>query len=59
LGLTTYNQLPASVFDTRAPAAPFVPSDDASYSGGLLGRLTALAGTRSGESDAACAVAER
>jgi hypothetical protein len=33
-----------SVFDTGAPAVPFVPSDDADFSGGLLGRLAALMG---------------
>jgi hypothetical protein len=37
---------PASVFDNGAPAVPIVPSDDASFSGGLPGRLAAfLAGT--------------
>jgi hypothetical protein len=34
----------ASVFDTGAPDAPLSPSDDTSFSGGLLGRLIALAG---------------
>jgi hypothetical protein len=32
----------ASAFDADAPAAPFVPSDDSNFSGGLVGRLTAL-----------------
>ena len=30
--------------DTRAPAVPLAPSDDPNFSGGLLGRLAALAG---------------
>lgn len=34
----------ASAFDAAAPFAPLSPSDDANFSGGLLGRLTALAG---------------
>jgi hypothetical protein len=36
--------LPASAADSSAPAAPLVPSDDANFSGGLLGRLMAVAG---------------
>jgi hypothetical protein len=36
--------LPASAADSSAPAAPLVPSDDANFSGGLLGRLMAMAG---------------
>jgi len=35
---------PASATDPSAPAAPLVPSDDANFSGGLLGRLMAVAG---------------
>jgi len=34
----------ASAPDTGAPAAPVVASDGSSYSGGLLGRLVAMAG---------------
>jgi hypothetical protein len=41
----TYSLSPASVFDTGAPAVPLVPSDDANYSGGLLSKFAALAGT--------------
>ena len=36
------SQPPASAFDAGAPAAPLVPSDDSNFSGGLVGRLTAL-----------------
>ena len=32
----------ASAFDAGAPAAPLAPSDDFNFSGGLVGRLTAL-----------------
>ena len=32
----------APAFDAGAPAAPLVPSDDSNFSGGLVGRLTAL-----------------
>ena len=35
---------PAPVSETSAPAASLAPSDDANFSGGLLGRLAALAG---------------
>ena len=38
------DQSQASAFDTSAPAAPLAPSDDSSLSGGLLGRLMAIAG---------------
>jgi hypothetical protein len=41
----TYSVSPASVFDTGAPAVPLVSSDDANFSGGLLGRFASLAGT--------------
>jgi len=34
----------ASATDPSVPAAPLVPSDDADFSGGLLGRLMAVAG---------------
>jgi hypothetical protein len=44
LGRRIAGQPQASVFDTSAPAAPFAPSDDPNFSGGLLGRLAALAG---------------
>jgi hypothetical protein len=44
LGRRIYNPSQASVFDTGAPAASLAPSDDSSYSGGLLGRFAALAG---------------
>jgi hypothetical protein len=44
LGRRIVNQPPASMADTRAPAAPLAPSDDQNFSGGLLGRLAALAG---------------
>lgn len=37
-------QPPAPVSEASAPAAPLTPSDDANFSGGLLGRLAALAG---------------
>jgi hypothetical protein len=42
LGRSLVNQSQASV--ARAPAAPLAPSDDANFSGGLLGRFAALAG---------------
>jgi hypothetical protein len=45
LGRSTYSVSPASVFYTGAPAVPFVSSDDANYSGGLLGMFAALAGS--------------
>jgi hypothetical protein len=44
LGRSIAGQPQASVFDMGAPAAPLAPSEDANFSGGLLGRLTALAG---------------
>jgi hypothetical protein len=44
LGRRIVDQPPASMFDTRAPAAPLAPSDDPNVSGGLLGRFAALAG---------------
>jgi hypothetical protein len=44
LGRRTYSVSPASVFDTGAAAVPFVSSDDASLSGGLLGRLASPVG---------------
>jgi hypothetical protein len=40
-----YSVSPASVFDTGAPAVPLVSSDDANFSGCLLGRFASLAGT--------------
>ena len=36
------SQPQASAFDTAAPSAPLAPSDDSNFSGGLVGRLTAL-----------------
>jgi hypothetical protein len=36
------NQPQASAFGAGAPAAPLAPSDDFNFSGGLVGRLTAL-----------------
>jgi hypothetical protein len=42
LGRRTYSQSPPSVFDTGAPAVPFLPSDDPNFSGGLPGRLAAV-----------------
>jgi hypothetical protein len=44
LGRSIAGQPQASVFDTGAPAAPLSPSEDANFSGGLLGRLAALTG---------------
>lgn len=44
LGRRTYSLSPPSVFDTGAPAVPFVSSDDAHYPGGLPGRFAALTG---------------
>jgi hypothetical protein len=44
LGRRIVDQSQASVFDTSAPAVPFVPSDNPNFSGGLLGRVAALAG---------------
>jgi hypothetical protein len=38
------NQSQASADDAGAPAPPFAPSNDANFSGGLLGRLMAIAG---------------
>jgi hypothetical protein len=38
------NPSQAAAMDPGAPAAPLVPSDDSSFSGGLLGRLAALMG---------------
>jgi hypothetical protein len=38
------NPSQASAINTSAPAAPLVPSDDSNFSGGLLGRLMAIAG---------------
>jgi hypothetical protein len=43
-GRRIVDQPPASAVDTRAPAVPLTPSDDRNFSGGLLGRLRALAG---------------
>jgi hypothetical protein len=45
LGRRTYGVSPASIFDTGAPAAPFVSSGDANYTGGLLGMFAALDGS--------------
>lgn len=42
LGRRTSSQSPSSVFDSGAPAVPFVPSDDPDFSGGLPGRLAAV-----------------
>jgi hypothetical protein len=36
------SQSQVSAFDTSAPAAPLAPSYDSAFSGGLVGRLTAL-----------------
>jgi hypothetical protein len=36
---------PARAYDPGAAAAPLVPSDDANYVGGLLGRFAGEAGT--------------
>jgi hypothetical protein len=44
LGRSIVDQPQASASDTGEPAAPLAPSDDANFSGGLLGRLAALAG---------------
>jgi hypothetical protein len=44
LGRRIVDQPPASVFDTSAPALLLASSDDPNFSGGLLGRLAALAG---------------
>jgi len=44
LGRRIVNRPPASIVDTRAPAAQLAPSDDPNFSGGLLGRFAALAG---------------
>jgi hypothetical protein len=44
LGRSAYSVSPASVFDTGAPAVPFVSSDDANYAGGVLGKFAAPAG---------------
>jgi hypothetical protein len=38
------DQPQVSAFDAAAPGAPLAPSEDTNFSGGLLGRLTALAG---------------
>jgi hypothetical protein len=38
------NPSPASAAEAGTPAATLVPSDDSSFSGGLLGRLAALMG---------------
>jgi hypothetical protein len=43
MGRRIFNQSPAAVYGSGAAAAP-APSVDANYSGGLLGRLAALAG---------------
>jgi hypothetical protein len=43
-GKSASQLLQASAADSSAPAAPLVPSDDANFSGGLLGRLMAVAG---------------
>jgi hypothetical protein len=45
LGRQVVNPSSASVFDTGAPAVPFVRSETPDFSGGLLGRFAALAGT--------------
>jgi hypothetical protein len=44
LGRRTYSVSPAPAYDRGAAVAPLVPSDDANFSGGLLGRFAALAG---------------
>jgi hypothetical protein len=44
LGRRILNQSPAPAYDPGAAAAPLAPSDDPNFSGGLLGRLAALAG---------------
>jgi hypothetical protein len=44
LGRSIAGQPQASALDAAAPFAPLAPSEDANFSGGLLGRLTALAG---------------
>jgi hypothetical protein len=44
LGRRIVDQLQTSASEASAPAAPFAPSDGANLSGGLLGRLAALAG---------------
>jgi hypothetical protein len=44
LGRRILNQSPAPAYDPGAAAAPLASSDDPNYSGGLLGRLAALAG---------------
>jgi hypothetical protein len=36
-------QTQASTVGTSAPAAPLAPSDDSNFSGGMLGRLMAIA----------------
>jgi hypothetical protein len=45
LGRRVVTPSPASVFDRGAPAVPFVLSDAPDFSGGLLGKFAALAGT--------------
>jgi hypothetical protein len=44
LGRRIVDPSQASAVDARAPAAPLAPSDDPHFSGGLPGRLVALAG---------------
>jgi hypothetical protein len=44
LGRSIVGQPQTSAFDPVAPFAPLSPSDDANFSGGLLGRLAAMAG---------------
>lgn len=45
------NQPQASAFDAGVPAVPFAPSDDRRFSGGLAGRIAALAGIDPGNPD--------
>ena len=44
LGRSTYSVSRAPLFDTGAPAVPFISSDDANYLAGQLDRLAAMAG---------------
>jgi hypothetical protein len=44
LGRRSYSVSPAPAYDPGGAAAPLVPSDDANYSGGLLGRFAGKAG---------------
>jgi hypothetical protein len=43
LGQTIADQLRVAISDPSAPAVPFVPTDEPNFSGGLLGRLAAMA----------------